>query len=358
MSSIVGENIKVSVFGQSHSKAIGVVIDGLPAGLTIDMEELKAFMKRRAPGGKAYATARKEADVPEFLSGLVENTTCGAPLCAVIHNKDTRSSDYENLKNIPRPGHADYPAQIKFQGFQDVAGGGHFSGRLTAPLCVAGNICMQALRERGIQVAAHIYRIAHVQDRPANLTDLTQAELLKVREKEFPVLEDEKGEKMRQAIAQAKDELDSVGGIIECVITGVPAGVGSPMFAGVENRLAAAAFGVPAVKGIEFGNGFGCANLRGSQNNDSYEIQEGRVVTKTNHSGGVLGGISTGMPIVFRVAIKPTSSIAQEQDSIRLREMENAKLVVKGRHDPCIVPRAVPCVEAVAALTIYDMLCC
>ncbi len=356
MSSVTGKNVKVSVFGQSHSKAIGVVIDGIPAGITIDMEELKRFMKRRAPGQGAYATARKEGDQPEFLSGLVENTTCGAPLCAVIPNTNTRSSDYDNLRDVPRPGHADYPAQVKFQGYQDVAGGGHFSGRLTAPLCVAGNICMQALEQRGIHVAAHIYRIGHVQDRPVNMADPVQEELKKVCEKEFPVLEEEKGKQMQRAIARAKEDLDSLGGVIECVITGVPAGVGNPMFEGIENRIAVAAFGIPAVKGIEFGNGFGCAGLRGSQNNDSYEIKSGEIVTRTNRHGGILGGISTGMPIVFRVAVKPTSSIAQEQDSVSMRDMENKKLIVKGRHDPCIVPRAVPCVEAIAALTIYDMI--
>lgn len=356
MGSMIGKNVKVSVFGQSHSQAIGVTVDGLPAGIRVDMEELKRFMKRRAPGQAAHATARKEGDQPEFLCGLVENITCGAPLCAVIPNTNTRSSDYENLKNVPRPGHADYPAQVKFGGFQDVAGGGHFSGRLTAPLCLAGNICMQALKERGIQVAAHIYRIGHIQDRPVKMTDPVQEELMKVGEKEFPVLEDEKGAQMKKAIAAAKAEQDSLGGVIECVITGVPAGIGNPMFEGIENRLAAAVFGIPAVKGIEFGNGFGCVGLRGSENNDAYEIQDGKVVTKTNHNGGILGGISTGMPIVFRVAVKPTSSIGREQDSIQMRELTNTKLKIEGRHDPCIVPRAVPCIEAAAALTIYDMI--
>lgn len=356
MGSVIGKNVKISVFGQSHSKAIGVTIDGLPAGISIDMEELKKFMKRRAPGQGAHTTTRKEGDQPEFLSGLVENTTCGAPLCAVIPNTNTRSSDYENLKDVPRPGHADYPAQMKFHGFQDVAGGGHFSGRLTAPVCLAGNICMQALAKRGIQVAAHIYRIGHVQDRPVNPADPIQADLQKVREKAFPVLEDEKGEQMLRAIDQAKKDLDSLGGVIECVITGVPAGIGNPMFEGIENRIAAAAFGIPAVKGIEFGNGFGCVGLRGSQNNDSYEMREVEIVTRTNRHGGILGGISTGMPIVFRVAMKPTSSIAMEQDSVSMRDKVNTKLVVHGRHDPCIVPRAVPCVEAIAALTIYDMI--
>ena len=274
----------------------------------------------------------------------------------MIPNTNTRSSDYENLKDVPRPGHADYPAQMKFHGFQDVAGGGHFSGRLTAPVCLAGNICMQALAKRGIQVAAHIYRIGHVQDRPVNPADPIQADLQKVREKAFPVLEDEKGEQMLRAIDQAKKDLDSLGGVIECVITGVPAGIGNPMFEGIENRIAAAAFGIPAVKGIEFGNGFGCVGLRGSQNNDSYEMREGEIVTRTNRHGGILGGISTGMPIVFRVAMKPTSSIAMEQDSVSMRDKVNTKLVVHGRHDPCIVPRAVPCVEAIAALTIYDMI--
>ena len=356
MGSVIGKNIKVSVFGQSHSQAIGMTMDGLPAGIPVDMEELKKFLKRRVPGQGAHTTARREEDQPEFLSGLVNDTTCGAPLCAVIANTNTRSQDYENLRDVPRPGHADYPAQVKFHGFQDVAGGGHFSGRLTAPLCVAGNICMQALAQKGIRVAAHIYRIGHVQDRPVNMADPVQEELAKVCEKPFPVLEDEKGEQMLRAIAGAKEEQDSLGGVIECVITGVPAGIGDPMFEGMENRIAAAAFGIPGVKGIEFGNSFGCAGLRGSQNNDSYEVKDGEIVTRTNRHGGILGGISTGMPIVFRVAVKPTSSIGMEQDSVAMREKTNQKLVVHGRHAPCIVPRAVPCVEAIAALTIYDMM--
>ncbi|MEF9921582.1 MAG: chorismate synthase [Anaerovoracaceae bacterium] len=326
MSSIYGKNLKISIFGQSHSKAIGVVIDGLPAGKTIDIEALQEFMLRRAPGQNEFSTARKEDDKVEFLSGLVDNVTCGAPISAIIKNTNTKSQDYDNIRDIPRPSHADFAAHIKYKGFEDVSGGGHFSGRLTAPLCIAGGICKQLLLEKGIEIGAHIKEIGGT--------------TVDVYEK----------------ISETKKLGDSVGGVVTCQISGMPVGVGQPMFEGIENKISSAIFAIPAVKGIEFGNGFEAARLLGSQNNDSFYYDGDEIKTKTNNHGGILGGISTGMPIVFRVAIKPTPSIAKEQDSISFAKGENAKLQVRGRHDPCIVPRAVPCVEAAAAIAIYDLL--
>ena len=348
MSSSFGENIRVSIFGQSHSGAIGVTVDGLPAGEKIDLAQLQRFLDRRAPGRNDYSTARREADVPEILCGLKDGLTCGAPLTAIIRNGDVRSQDYEPLRTTPRPGHADFTAQVKYGGAQDAAGGGHFSGRLTAPLCIAGGICLQLLAREGITVISRIASIAGVADE-GELTGSTA-------EKDFPVVSDVRGEEMRAAIEAARTEGDSVGGVIECAVLGVPAGLGDPMFDGMENRIAAIIFGIPAVKGIEFGAGFAAAAMRGSEHNDAFALQDGRVVTKTNHCGGILGGITTGMPIRFRTAIKPTPSIAHEQESVDLDTMQNVKLRVGGRHDPCIVPRAVPCVEAAAAIAVYDAL--
>ena len=347
-------NIRISIFGQSHSGGIGVVIDGLPAGEKIDMDALNAFLKRRAPGGRAWATPRKEADAPEFLSGLVNDTTCGAPLSAVIRNTNTRSGDYAKLRDIPRPGHADYTAQVKFGGFQDVSGGGHFSGRLTAPLCIAGGICMQLLERRGVTIGAHLLQVGSARDVAYDPVGLTPETLRLAAAREFPVLDEAAGENMLDAILQAKADQDSIGGLIECAATGVPAGLGDPMFDGMENRIARLAFAVPAVKGVEFGAGFEVASLRGSQNNDAYFMEDGRVSARTNHAGGILGGITSGMSLIFRAAIKPTPSIAQAQDSISLSRMENAPLEVQGRHDPCIAPRAVPCMEAVMAVALLD----
>lgn len=356
MASYLGEHIHVSVFGQSHSPAIGVVVDGLPAGERVDMEELGRFLKRRAPGQNATSTPRKEADLPQFLSGLVDDVTCGAPLAALIENTNTRSQDYAQLRDKPRPGHADFTAQVKYGGFQDVAGGGHFSGRLTAPLCIAGGICLQILKRRGIEVAAHIASIAGEADRPFDPMGESVETLDALKRVPFPVMDEKAGERMRKAILQAKEEGDSVGGIVECLVTGVPAGLGEPMFGGMENRLAAALFGIPAVKGVEFGAGFGVATMRGSENNDPFTVKDGKVVTETNHAGGILGGITNGMPLVFRLAVKPTPSIAKQQQTVSLSKKQVEELVVTGRHDPCIVPRAVPVVEAVTALVLTDLL--
>lgn len=357
MASQFGERIKVSLFGQSHSKAIGVVIDGLPAGEAIDLAQVQRFMARRAPGGAPYATARKEADEPQILSGLVEGFTCGAPLCAMIENKDTRSKDYDQLRDLPRPSHADYTAFVKYGQFHDIRGGGHFSGRLTAPLCFAGALAMQMLARRGVSVGAHIAAIDGVWDDPFDPVGLTTQQLLAPGAKPFAVCNDERGGQMRQHIDQARLQQDSVGGIVECAALGVPAGLGEPMFDGLENRLAAALFGIPAVRGVEFGAGFAAAALRGSQHNDPFLPQEGGgLQTATNHHGGILGGISSGMPILLRCAFKPTPSISQPQRTVSLSRGEGAELVIEGRHDPCIVPRAVPCVEAAAALVLLDFM--
>ena len=356
MSSIYHGQLTVSIFGQSHAPAIGVTVDGLPAGEQVDLEELQAFLARRAPGGNDWSTTRKEGDAPEFLSGLAEGFTCGAPLTAVIRNTNTRSKDYSNLKDIPRPGHADYTAQVKYGGFQDVAGGGHFSGRLTAPLCIAGGICKQILARRGIHIGAHIAAIGGMPDRPFHPVHLDQETLLAPAAKEFPVLDEGAGEWMRDVIAQVKSENDSIGGLIECGVIGLPVGLGDPMLDGMENRIARLVFAIPAVKGVEFGAGFQVANMRGSQNNDPFYMDGDQVKTRTNHAGGILGGITNGMPLIFRAAVKPTPSIGREQDSVSLSRKEDTKLVVHGRHDPCIVPRAVPVVEAAAAIAIYDAL--
>ena len=354
MSSTYGDKIKLSIFGQSHGKAIGMILDGIPAGLPVNLSELQEFLNRRAPGQHDYATPRKEADVPEFLSGISDGYTCGSPISAVIYNTNTRSADYDNLKYCPRPGHADYAAQIKYGGYQDAAGGGHFSGRLTAPLCIAGGLCKQWLERQGIHIYAHISSIAGIVDRPLML-DRTNPDFSSIS-KDFPVLNPDAGKEMRDAIAEAKKDGDSVGGTIECIITGVPAGIGGPLFGGIEGKISQIIYGIPAVKGIEFGSGFSGSCMRGSENNDAFLIRNGLVVTETNNAGGILGGITTGMPIVFETAIKPTPSIAKPQQSVNLQTMEEVTLQINGRHDPCIVPRAVPVIEAAAAIAIYDLL--
>ena len=352
MSSTYGENLKLSIFGQSHGPAIGMTLDGIPAGLPVDFDKLQAFLNRRAPGHNNWSTPRKEADQPEFLGGVLDGYTCGAPIAAVIYNHNTRSGDYANLKDCPRPGHADYTAQVKYGGFQDAAGGGHFSGRLTAPLCIAGGLCKQWLEEKGIFVSAHILAIGECGD---NYFDPMDPEVESVPA-DFPVLNPEAAEAMKEVIAQAKAAGDSVGGIVECAITGLPAGIGEPMFGGVESRIAQIVYGIPAVKGIEFGIGFDCACVPGSASNDAFAMLGDQVVTETNNAGGVLGGITNGMPVIFTTAFKATPSISCPQNSVSLSQGTEQELVVQGRHDPCIVPRAVPVVEAAAAIAVYDMI--
>ena len=307
-----------SVFGQSHSEGIGAVIDGLPAGENIDMQRIEAFMARRAPGNHEGDTPRRERDIPRVLSGVVNHVTCGAPLCAVIENTDIRPKDYDKLRNTPRPGHADYPLYAKHRGFQDFRGGGHSSGRLTAPLCFAGAVCLQILERKGVTLYARALETGDV--KAARLSG------------------------------------DSVGGIIECVAEGLPTGLGAPMFGGVENRISAAIFGIPAVRGIEFGAGFAAARMKGSEHNDPYIIKNGCIRTETNHQGGVLGGMTTGMPLLFRLAIKPTPSIAVKQNTVDIAQMKAAEIAIEGRHDACIVPRAVPVVEAVTACVLLDIM--
>ena len=352
MSSTYGQTLKLSIFGQSHAPAVGMTLDGIPAGLPVDLEKLQVFLNRRAPGQNDHSTPRKEADRPEILSGIVNGYTCGAPIAATIRNTNTRSDDYSELKDHPRPGHADYTAEIKYGGYQDVAGGGHFSGRLTAPLCIAGGLCKQWLEQKGIRIGAHISSIAGIADDTINWET---PDLDSINE-EFPVINVNAGNKMKDTIAAAKADGDSVGGTIECVITGLPAGLGDPMFDGMENRIAQIIFGIPAIKGLQFGSGFAGTKLRGSQNNDPFVVENGQVQTLKNNAGGILGGITNGMPLVFEVAVKPTPSISAPQKTISLANMEVVDLAVKGRHDPCIVPRAVPVVEAAAAIAVMDAL--
>lgn len=348
MSSTYGEILKLSIFGQSHGPAIGMTLDGIPAGLPVDLEVLQVFLNRRAPGQNDLTTPRKEEDRPEFLSGLKDGFTCGAPIAAVIQNRNTRSGDYEHLKDTPRPGHADLTANIKYKGFQDAAGGGHFSGRLTAPLCIAGGLCKQWLGAMGIEIGAHILSVGSVADQPF---DPLKPEIGAVSS-EFPVLDPQQGGKMGQLIRDVAKKKDSVGGVIECAVTGLPAGLGEPMFGGAESRIAQIVYGVPAVKGVSFGD----TRDLGSENNDAFSVIDSAVKTLSNHSGGILGGITNGMPLLFRAQIKPTPSIGTVQSSVSLSSMENRVMTVGGRHDPCILPRAVPVIEAAAAIAIFDMM--
>ncbi len=354
MSSMWGNHIKLSVFGESHGPAIGCVIDGLPAGIPIDEEAVRQQMARRAPGNDATATPRKESDQPEWLSGMLNGRTTGAPLAAIIRNENTRSADYEELRRIPRPSHADYPATVRYAGHQDVRGGGHFSGRLTAPIVFAGAICRQILQQRGVEIGGHILQIADVCD-TAFADTVTPDECRRLSAMSFPLLNTDNETAMRAAVADARAMGDSVGGVIELAAVGLPAGLGNPMFGGVENVLSSLLFGVPAVKGIAFGAGFDLASMRGSEANDGYRFENGTVTPITNHNGGILGGITTGAPVVLRAVIKPTPSIALPQPSVDLQTGENTELLVRGRHDPCIVPRAVPVLEAACAIGLLDI---
>lgn len=355
MSSEFGKALRVGVFGQSHGKAVGVTMDGLPAGEAIDLTELRAFLDRRRPGKNALSTARREADAPVFLSGLEHGVTCGSPLCAMIENGDQHSADYDELRDKPRPSHADYTALVKWRGQADMRGGGHFSGRLTAPLCIAGGIAKQILARRNIFVGAHLTSVGTVEDERFPL--FPTAELFaQIAAKSFPVLSDEAGKRMKAAITAAAEAGDSVGGTIECAAVGLPAGLGSPMFDGMENRLAAALFGIPAVKGLEFGAGFASSALRGSENNDPFIVEDGVIRTESNRAGGILGGITDAMPLTLRLAVKPTPSISLPQRTVSLSRMEPAELIIRGRHDPCIAHRAVPVVEAVTAAVLLDFL--
>lgn len=356
MASQFGNRVKVSIFGESHGTAIGVVVDGLPAGEAVDLDALARFMARRAPGQGAHTTSRREADAVRVLAGLTGGVTNGAPFAAIIENTNTRSADYQNLLDAPRPGHADYTAFVKYGGHNDVSGGGHFSGRLTAPLCIAGGVALQILARRGVRVGAHIAAIHGVCDELLDPVAPDMDALTRAAERPLATLSEEAGAQMLVEIEHARSTLDSVGGIVECAATGLPTGLGAPMMDGVENRIAAAVFGIPAVRGVEFGTGFAAAGMTGSAHNDPFILDRDHIRTETNHHGGALGGITSGMPLIFRAAFKPTPSIGQEQDTVSLSEGRPAKLAVHGRHDPCIVPRAVPCIEAAAAVVILDLM--
>lgn len=409
MQSTFGKNICVSIWGGSHEPAIGVDIEGIPVGTRIDMNQLRAFLKRRAPGNSPFATKRKEPDLPIPVAGIAAwgggtppkqaddprqaddhrqaddpgNLTSSdstqvagdpkqaddpgalaeasviittAPLISFeIRNTDTRSGDYKGLRAVPRPGHADYTARLRYGDTLNMAGGGPFSARMTAPLCIAGGIALQMLKEKNIEIGAHLYAIAGIEDTPLDPVSVSAETLAKLQKMEFPVLSETAGEKMAQAILQAKNDLDSVGGIVEVCATGLPGGIGGAMYDGLESYLAPIFFGIPAVKGVEFGAGFHAAELRGSENNDPfYYDNNGQVKTRTNYHGGILGGITTGMPLLARLAFKPTPSISRKQDSVDLEAHKNETLVVKGRHDPCVAVRAVPIAEAALALGILD----
>lgn len=356
MSSVIGDKIKLSIFGESHGEAIGCVIDGLPAGIKIDVNAVYKDMQRRAPGKDKTATPRLEKDIPHILSGMLDNVTTGAPLAMVIENTNTKSGDYSNLMTVPRPGHSDYPAYVKYGGNNDIRGGGHFSGRLTAPLVFAGSVAKQILSQMGVAIGAHIKQIGSVCDAVSDLNKTDKSLLDTLSSSTFSLIDETKEQAMRDEIEKARLSLDSVGGIIECFAVGLPVGLGGNMFDTVEGKLASILFGVPAVKGVEFGIGFGFADKRASEVNDQYEIKNGRVATLSNNNGGVLGGMTDGAPLSVSVAIKPTPSIAKKQKSVNLLTMENAELEIHGRHDPCIVVRAVPVIECAVALGLLDLM--
>lgn len=357
MSSNIGTRIQLSVFGESHGEGVGCVLNNLPAGEALDMEEILLQMGRRAPGRDKTATPRRESDTPRILSGVLEGRTTGAPLAMLIANENTRSADYAGLKRLPRPGHADYTGFLRYDGFNDGRGGGHFSGRLTAPLVFAGTVCRQILRRRGVHIGGHILEIHGARDDAFDPVSLSAETLEALAARPFSLLNPAAEAPMRDEVEAARLALDSVGGIVEAAAVGLPGGLGSPMFEGVENRLAALLFGVPAVKGLEFGRGFGFAALRGSEANDPFVLSpDGHVRTAANNNGGILGGITNGMPLVMRAAVKPTASIAQKQRTVDLETGREAVLEVHGRHDPCIVPRALPVIESVMAVALLDLM--
>lgn len=357
MKSSIGSAVRLTVFGESHGPAIGCIIEGLPAGHKIDYDFVLSQMARRAPGKDKTATTRKEDDMPEILSGVVDSVTTGAPLAIVIKNKDARSVNYDNLKDNPRPSHADYAASVKYDGYNDVRGGGHFSARLTAPIVAAGAICRSILKEKGITVGGHILSIGNVCDNCFDPVNLNEAELEKLSGRLFALNDPSKEELMREEVEKARMELDSVGGMVELAAVGLPAGIGNPMFCGIENVIANILYGIPAVKGVSFGAGFDYASMRGSQANDQmYYDEDGTVKCLTNNCGGITGGITNGMPLLVKVALKPTPSIAREQKTVNLKTGENSTLVIEGRHDPCIVPRALPALEAALSIGLLDIL--
>ena len=357
MATHYGKNIDIEIYGGSHDEKIGVIIKGLPVGFKINREKLLSFMARRAPGNSSLATKRKEPDEPVFIEGVDNDVIVSQTVHAVIYNTNQHSKDYDNLTLIPRPSHADFAAIMKYGRDVDLRGGGHFSGRLTAPMCIIGGICLQILEEKGISIGAHLFSVGSVKDESFDSVNLTSIDIETLHNSDFPVLSNEAKEKMTSEIELAASHGDSVGAVIECAATGLPAGLGEHIFSGAESRISSIVFSIPAVKAIEFGNGFECASLLGSQNNDPFYTDGTKVYTKTNNAGGILGGMTSGMPLIFRAAMKPTPSIFIEQDSVDLNTISNVKLSIKGRHDPCVAVRAVPVFEAALAIAIYDMLC-
>ncbi|MGI6360973.1 MAG: chorismate synthase [Bacillota bacterium] len=353
MSVFMGEVLKMSIFGESHGPAVGMTISGLPAGLPLDEEKIAAAMARRAPGKTPFSTARRETDQVEFLSGIYQGKTCGTPLAALIRNHDRKSGDYQTT--LLRPGHADYSGKMRYGGFNDPRGGGHFSGRLTAPLVLAGALAESWLSRQNIVVAAHIAAIDQVEDRLFDPCRIEAKELEKLRRQAWPLLAKERERPMQEAILAAQADGDSVGGIIECAAVNLPPGWGNPLFFGVESVIASLLYSIGAVKGVEFGSGFQLARRRGSEVNDAFIIEEGQVKTATNHNGGLNGGLTNGMPLVVRAAIKPTPSIAKKQQTVDAKTGQPAELSIVGRHDPCIVPRAVAAVEAALQLALCDI---
>jgi chorismate synthase len=351
-----GNRLKLSIFGESHGPAIGAVLEGLPAGEAIDLKQVQAQMARRAPGRDPSATTRKEDDAPQIMSGILDGVTTGAPVCTVIANTNTHSADYDSLRDVPRPGHADYTAYLRYHGYNDVRGGGRFSGRLTAPLVFAGAVCRQILKRRGVTIGSHVLSIHGAVDTPFDPVGVSAEQLEALAGRYFPTVDPLAETAMRAEIESARMARDSVGGVVECAAVGMPGGFGGPLAEGVESSLASLLFAIPACKGVEFGAGFRVAELYGSENNDPFYYDGPTVKTRTNNAGGILGGITTGMPLVFRAAFKPTPSIAREQQSVNLSTGKNAALEVHGRHDPCIVPRAAVAVESAAAVSLLDLL--
>lgn len=356
MSGVWGNKVKFSIFGESHGSAIGITIDGLEPGIELDIEEINREMRRRAPGRDKISTPRNEKDEFEILSGYFNNRTTGTPLCAIIRNSNQHSKDYEKVKNIMRPAHADYTGNIRYKGFNDYRGGGHFSGRITAPIVFAGAIAKQILRIKGVVIGSHIKSIGEIEEEYFDSINIKEELLEELSHKEFAVINDEIGERMKEEILKAKEEKDSLGGIVECSVLNLPSGIGSPFFNSVESVLSHLLFSIPAVKGVEFGAGFNISKMRGSDANDEVYIEDGKVKTYTNNNGGILGGISNSMPLIFRAAFKPTPSIGRSQRTVNIETKENTTIEIEGRHDPCIVQRAVPVVEAVAAMGILDLI--
>ncbi len=356
MSSAIGSKFKTTVFGESHGPAIGAVIDAPPAGYKIDLDEIIVQTMRRAPGQDPSATQRKEADIPEFLSGLLDGVTTGAPLALIIRNSDHRSHNYENIAVRPRPSHADYAASVRFNGCNDIRGGGNFSGRLTAPLTVAGAVARQILKANGVTLGGHVSFIGNTADEPFDPVNVDEELLNRLNTQYFSVISDKAKEEMQAEISEAKKNGDSIGGEVEIAVTGLPVGIGSPTARGIENLISQAVFCVPAVKGIEFGAGFGFASMTGSEANDEMYFSDGAVKCRTNNCGGITGGISNGMPLIIRCGIKPTPSIAKQQNTVNLSTKQDDKLIIEGRHDPCIVPRALPAIEAAVAIALVDLL--